>query len=211
MKAAKILALTLAAALSGCAGAALDPVGPEDTGIPVQTRELSVPPPLGPHWYRVTLPGQPPSLVLFHKLLPDRARQAARGHTYAVSARASRELDGRRFTDAQAFAAFVTERMAQSDRNDSRHRVVHWRVAPDTAHAPLCVRYEAEIEDRGVPGWGDTPFLITARGYRCVHPFDASVAVDVSASERRLPDDAPWMLDEETQPFVEEFRFRAPR
>jgi hypothetical protein len=199
----------VAMAVAACATAGLTPVDEDRLEIPVDTTVLRVLPPHGPNWYRLMPGAQGHCTVVFHKLMPNRARQAARGHTYAASARSSRELGERRFADAEAFAAFVTEQIRLSGQDETRNRLLRWRAVPDTTRAPLCVRYEAEVEDRGVPGWGDTPFLITARGYRCVHPSDPTVVVDVSASERRLPGDPTWALNEEVQPFFEGFSFRA--
>jgi len=196
--------------VSACATGPV-PVDPERVDRSVQAGALDVHPPHGPNWVAMVQGGPDTCLVVYHKLLPDRAQQAARGHTYAATAHCGAVPGGRRFANAQEFANFNTERITASAAASTRHVLRHWEAVPDPDRGPLCVRYAVEEEDRGVPGWGRTMFLLTAHGYRCVHPHDPAIVVDVNVSERRLPEDAPWSLDGEVQPFLAGVGFRAAR
>jgi hypothetical protein len=71
----------------------------------------------------------------------------------------------------------------------------------------MCVRIHQAQEDREVPVWRGSVFVIDAHAIRCVHPHSPKYVIDISYSERRLKDDPPVSLQIEVEPFLKSLEF----
>jgi hypothetical protein len=83
------------------------------------------------------------------------------------------------------------ERSKRTELRDSRVDVLSLAVHPDPHTGTACVRYEADVLDRGVPpGFSEQVFEVHAAGIVCPHPEAAWLAVEAGYARRRAPGQA---------------------
>ena len=141
----------------------------------------------------------PDMIVSFLKL----AIPPSKTHTVVATVRGGRTRisAGSRSELLQKFAQniFVQE---------GRYRPVSVNIAPDRTLAPDCVRYDWTVEDRGVPGYPGSIFILDMHGFVCLHPdFLPDGVIDISYSQRRLQEEPPLSLEAEGEPFVKSLLF----
>ncbi len=197
-----IILLGVGLGVVGCAG------GPQLIPVTDPTQRLefegfSILPPQGDNWFMA-----PPALrkqqgpfmiVSFLKL----ATPPSKTHTVVATVR------GGRVSISAGSRADLIQKMALGwyfEQTD-RFRPVSVTIAPDKTLAPDCVRYDGTVEDRGVPGYPGSVFIMDHHGFVCLHPDLPDAVIDIQYSQRRLQGEPPLALEAEGEPFVKSLLF----
>ena len=196
-----IILLGMGLSVVGCAG------GPQLIPVtdPTQRLEfegLSILPPRGEGWFIA-----PPALrrqqgadmiVSFLKL----ATPPSKTHTVAATVRG-----GRVPISAGSRAELLQKYTQGYSEQTNRNRPVSVNISPDRTLAPDCVRYDVTVEDRGVPSYPGSVYIIDMHGFVCLHPDLPDAVIDIQYSQRRLQEDPPLSLEAEGEPFVKSLLF----
>lgn len=185
----------------GCAGfPQLIPV--TDPTQRLEFEKFSILPPQGENWFK-TSPAlrkqQGPSVIVsFFKL----ATPPSITHTVGAVVYGGRAplSSGSRAERLQKIARVYFE---QTERN----RPVSVNISPDRTLAPDCMRYDGTVEDRGVPRYPGSIFIMDMHGFICLHPDLPDVAFDIQYSQRRLQEEPPLSLEAEGEPFLKSLLF----
>lgn len=196
-----IILLGMGLSVVGCAG------GPKFIPVtdPAQRLEfegLSILPPRGEGWFIAppALRNQqgPGIIVSFLKL----ATPPSKTHTVAATVR------GVWVPIPAESRTELLPKMAQVySKQTNRNRPVSVNISPDKTLAPDCVRYDVTAEDRGVPGYQGSVYLMDMHGFICLHPDLPDAVIDIQYSQRRLQDEPPLSLESEGEPFLKSLLF----
>lgn len=196
-----ILLFGVGLGVAGCAG------GPQLIPVTDPTQRLefegfSILPPQGDNWF-IAPPAlrkqQGPGMIAsFGKL----TTPPSKTHTVVATVRGGRApfSAGSRAELLRKFAQGYSE---QTNRN----RPVSVNISPDRTLAPDCVRYDVKVEDRGVPGYPGSVYIMDMHGFVCLHPDLPDAVIDIQYSQRRLQEDPPLALEAEGEPFVKSLLF----
>lgn len=183
------------ALLVGCATARPVPIA--DPTQRLEFEGFSILPPRGENWFMA--PPQlrkqlgPDVIVSFGK----RLTPPSKTHTVTATVR------GGRVPISAGSHAEALQKIAQTySEQTGRYRPLSVNTSLDGTPAPDCVRYDATVEDRGVPGYPDSLFVLDMHGLVCLHPDLPDVAIDIQYSQRRLQEEQPVSLEAEGEPFV---------
>jgi hypothetical protein len=69
------------------------------------------------------------------------------------------------------------------------------------------MRYDVTVEDRGVLRYPGSVFIMDLHGFVCLHPDFPDAVIDITYSQRRLPEEQPLSLEAEGEPFVKNLIF----
>lgn len=196
-----IILLYVGLGVVGCIG------GPQLVPVTDPTQRLefegfSILPPKGENWFMAppALRKQqgPDMIVSFLKL----ATPPSKTHTVAATVR------GGRVPISAGSRAELLQKLAQVYfEQTGRHRPVSVTIAPNNTLAPDCVRYDGTVEDRGVPGYPGSVYIMDMHGFVCLHSDLPDAAIDIQYSQRRLQEDPPLALEAEGEPFVKSLLF----
>lgn len=117
------------------------------------------------------------------------------------------ELGQKRFSSATELAKELAHLDRQWIPPGSRLKLIDAKYTVDNTLGPICVRGNFVQEDRGVPGWSESVFIVHGHGFLCVHPNSTAHMVHIHYSERRLKDDPPWEFREEGESFLKSLMF----
>lgn len=197
-----IILLGVGLGVVGCAG------GPQLIPVTDPTQRLefegfSILPPKGENWFMAppALRQQqgPDVIVSFLKL----ATPPSKTHTVAATVR------GGRVPFSAGSRAELLQKFAQASfEQTKRNRPVSVNISPDRILSPDCVRYDATVEDRGVPGYPGSIYILDQHGFICLHPGLPDAAINIQYSQRRLQEEPPLALKTEGEPFVKSFLFK---
>ncbi len=196
-----ILLLGVGLGVVGCAGGPqLIPV--TDPTQRLEVADLSILPPQGEHWFMAPSALRKQQghdvIVSFMKL----ATPPSKTHTVFAVVR------GGRVPFSAGSRAELLQKLAQGySEQTNRNRPVSVTIAPDKTLAPDCVRYDVTVEDRGVPGYPGSIYILDQHGFVCLHPDLPDAAIDIQYSQRRLQEDPPLALEAEGEPFVKSLLF----
>ncbi len=103
-------------------------------------------------------------------------------------------------TDPQAFAAYVRGSIEYSNPPSGRMRIVELTVVPDNRFG-YCARFQGKFEDHGSP-IAPRVLLQQDSGYSCLSPTSPRDLVEITFSERGLPEERdPALVDVSEQFF----------
>lgn len=216
-----LFAIGLIAAASAATAPALTPV--RDPTQRLDLPGLSILPPKGQNWFIAPLPPKSDNpavpLVGFVKRLgekpPTRAADAR-----LVSARVT--VYDLRDPRMQAPAAFETSTafldwLKQGAEKGTggmvtgRQRLIEHDATLDNSFGPTCARYGRVTE---LSGWGqfrESLFILTTRGWFCLHPHWPQYMIDAGYTQVHLKGEEPMLLDVEIEPFLRSPLFTATR
>lgn len=103
----------------------------------------------------------------------------------------------------------LIESVVQEQWSDPRYRRFAFETAEDRSLGADCIRYVATSEDHGVPGYpAGSVFILEVRGFRCAHPSDPHLVLDISYSQR-FPRGLAWdpVFDAKVEPFLRSLTF----
>lgn len=104
--------------------------------------------------------------------------------------------------------AELLQKMAQRySEQTNRNRPVSVTISPDKTLAPDCVRYDVTSEDRGVPRYPGSIYVMDMHGFICLHPDLPDAVFDIQYSQRRLQEEPPLSLEAEGEPFLKSLLF----
>jgi|CXWL01.1.fsa_nt_gi hypothetical protein len=196
-----IIFLNVGLGVVGCTG------GPQLIPVTDPTQRLefggvSILPPQGDNWFMAppALRRQqgPDVIVSFMKL----ASPPSKTHTVVAIVR------GGRVPISAGSRAELLQKYAQGYlEQTNRNRPVSVNISPNRTLAPDCVRYDVTVEDRGVPGYPGSLYIVDMHGFACLHPDLPNAVIDIQYSQRRLQEDPPLALEAEGEPFVKSLLF----
>jgi len=131
---------------------------------------------------------------------------ASRTHSFIATA-ISTTLN-EKFSSLEAFHEFVANSL--SLRGDDRHTVIEKRAQLDSGLGRFCVRHYTKAEDRNALFASGKSLSVVTHGVSCLHPDNPALSVDVSYSERGLPEEIGSAFREEGEGFLQSLRF-SPR
>jgi hypothetical protein len=103
----------------------------------------------------------------------------------------------------------LAESVAEDHWKEPRYSRIAFKTAVDRSLGADCIRHAARMEDRGVPGYpAGSVFIFEVRGFRCVHPSDPRLVIDISYSQR-FPLGQVWdpVFDPNVEPFLRSLVF----
>lgn len=104
--------------------------------------------------------------------------------------------------------AELIQKIAQAySKQTEPNRPVSVNISPGRTLAPDCMRYDVTVEDRGVLRYPGSVFIMDLHGFVCLHPDFPDAVIDITYSQRRLPEEQPLSLEAEGEPFVKSLIF----
>ena len=70
-----------------------------------------------------------------------------------------------------------------------------------------CQRYDQSGEDRGVPHYEGSVFILEIHGLTCIHPDFQTAFIDIQYSQRRLASEQPTDITAEGEAFIQSLEF----
>ncbi len=201
IRSAVIRALWVSAVLLAGCGTATDLKPVERPDQRLQFRGFSVLPPQGRGWATTADAPQDEvwqTVVAFVREAPGQQPGGAIWASVAVA-----NLDGAFQSPEQLMRSIIGKR--QAELQGGRFRLLQFRSSPGPGAG--CQRYDAEVEDRGVPEFSNTVFVLSLHHAICLHPQAPTLAVNLSYSERRPQSQAPSPLGPEGEPFLGSLQF----
>lgn len=209
------------AAASAATAPALTPIG--DPTQRLDLPGLSILPPKGENWFIAPLPPKSDNpavpLVGFVKRLgekpPTRAADArmvsARVTVYDL--RDPRMQAPAAFETATAFLDWLKQgaEKATGGMVTGRQRLIEHDATLDNSFGPTCARYRRVTE---LSGWGqfrESLFILTTRGWFCLHPHWPQYMIDAGYTQVHLKGEEPVLVDVEIEPFLRSPLFTSTR
>ena len=207
-----IFALGLTAAANTATTSALTPI--RDPMQRLELPGLSVLPPKGDNWFITPLPPKSDNpavpLMGFVKRLaekpPTRAADArliaARVIVYEL--RNPRMQAPAVFESATAFVDWLkqgAERLS-GGMLTGRQRLIQQDATPDNSFGATCAQYRRVTELRGWGNFQDSVFILTTRGWFCLHPHWPNYMIDTGYTQLHLKGEESVTLDAEIEPFL---------
>ncbi len=192
---------TCAVLLAGCATASEDLVSVTGPDQRLQFSGFSVLPPRGEGWYATSAATPDEVWQTVASFVREAPGQQPGGAIWASVAVAN--LDVAFQSPEQLMRSIIARR--QAELQGGRFRLLQFRSGPGPAAG--CQRYDAEVEDRGVPGFPNTVFLLSLHHAICLHPQAPTLAVNLSYSERRPRNQEASPLRTEGEPFLASLQF----
>jgi hypothetical protein len=216
-----LFAIGLIAAASAATAPALTPV--RDPTQRLDLPGLSILPPKGQNWFIAPLPPKSDNpavpLVGFVKRLgekpPTRAADArlvsARVTVYDL--RDSRMQAPAAFETSTAFLDWLKQGAEKSTGGmvTGRQRLIEHEATLDDSFGTTCARYRRVTE---LSGWGqfqESVFMLTTRGWFCLHPHWPQYMIDAGYTQVHLKGEEPVLLEVEIEPFLRSPLFTATR
>ena len=147
-------------------------------------------PPRGEAWFEMKRDERE---VYFGKRLPSPTHSFI---AVAVILTVTAEVDS-----AEAWRDYVVRQMTNTTA-DPRNRILLMAADVDPAAGPLCVRYQMRVEDQGAAYARGRTLLVETTGLNCLHPGRRNLAIDMSFTERGLPDQFGSALRGEGERFL---------
>jgi hypothetical protein len=216
-----ILALGLIAAASAATAPVLTPI--PDSTQRLELPGLSVLAPKGENWFIAPLPPKSDNpavpLVAFVKRLaekpPTRAADArlVSARVIVFDLRDPRMQAPAAFESATIFVDWLKQGAEKLTGGmvTGRQRLIQQDAFPDNSFGATCARYRRVTE---LSGWGqfqESIFLLTTRGWFCLHPHWPHYMIDAGHSQLHLKGEEPVPLDAEIEPFLKSPLFTPDR
>lgn len=90
---------------------------------------------------------------------------------------------------------------------DPRHRLLDLKVSLDKCLGWDCMRYEITAEDRAVPQFPGSVFVMPLRGFLFLHPDSPTYVIILEYSQRYLQGQEPLSIKAEVEPFLKSLIF----
>lgn len=207
-----IVVLSLIAAATAATAPALELV--RDPTRRLELPGLSVLPPKGENWFVTSLPPKSDNpavpLVGFVKRLyekpPTRAADArviaARVIVYDL--RDPRMQAPAAFDTATAFVDWLKQGAEKLNGGvlTGRQRLIQQDTTPDNSFGATCAQYRRVTELRGWGNFQDSVFILTTRGWFCLHPHWPNYMIDTGYTQLHLKGEESVTLDAEIEPFL---------
>lgn len=197
-----IMLLCAALILISCAPRApeliLSPVTPL-TG-PLEYPGFSVNPPRGDDW---SIWENPPQSRADYQLYFGK-KTSNRKHTILARVFAS-SIPSTSEASAEILDKYVRGREQES--KTGRYRPLRFKTSAEKFQGADCVRYESSAEDRGVPQFPDTVFLLKVYSMVCLHPDFPSYLIEIGYSQRTPQGMEPAKIGGEAKRFLAGLQF----
>ena len=92
-----------------------------------------------------------------------------------------------------------------------RQRLIEFDATPNDSLGAKCAQYLRVTE---LSGWGrfqDSVFILTTRGWFCLHPHWPQYLIDFGYTQLHLKGEEPMLLDVEIEPFLRSPVFTSTR
>jgi hypothetical protein len=215
-----LIAFGLIAAASAATAQDLTPI--RDPTQRLELPGLSVLPPKGENWFIRPLPalGNPAvALVGFVKTLGEKPPTGATD-ARLISARVI-VYDLRDpmmqapavFESATAFVDWLKQEAEKLPGRmlTDRQRLIQQDATPDNSFGATCAQYRRVTE---LIGWGqfqESVFIVTTRGWFCLHPHWPHYMIDAGNTQLHLKGEEPVSLETEIEPFLRSPLFTTAR
>lgn len=195
---------------------------PRLTPVADPTQRLHLPgfsilPPRGENWFIVQVPPHPGfpdvGVITFGKKLRE-GPPAEPAEALVIFARVNVwDLEDLRFDSPTTFLQYMKEDFEKhlGLMVTARQRLRGFEATLDQSLGSMCVRYSRSAEYSGVPGFAGSIFLLTTRGFRCLHAHWPRYMIDVGYSQRYLQGQGPLLIDPEVEPFLKSLVFTSTR
>lgn len=166
---------------------------------------FSILPPSGDNWFIDTRHARRGIPVSFNKRFG--AGTSAGAEAHSVVALVTADQVDLPYYSREAVLEHFRQDMKREWWGEARYKPVSFEGSEDRSLDAVCLRYSVTVEDRGVPGFVGTMFTLSGRGFRCLHPYDPRLVINVGYSQRfRL---GKWIkaFDLEVAPFLKSLEF----
>lgn len=183
---------------------ALAPI-PTPVTDPMQSLQLqgfSILPPRGTNWF---IQQQGTRDVVFAKKLRERIEQPEDSHSILASARVT-NLGDLKFRNSTELLQSLAQTWAKG-KIDARHKLIESKVFVDKCQGWDCMKYEFAAEDRGVPQFPGSVFVMTIHGLLFIHPDFPNLTITLEYSQRFLQGQQPLTIEGEIEPFLKSLVF----
>lgn len=101
----------------------------------------------------------------------------------------------------------MLEKAKEEELKTGRFQPRSFKTSRERYRETECHRYDAEAEDRGVPQFEGTLFILEMHGLTCLHPDLSAAFVDIQYSQRRLATEPPVDMTAEGEAFIQSLEF----
>ena len=187
--------IILTVILSGCMASAMRLTPVTESNRHLEYNGFSVTAPIGGGW-GFTTPGVQPFTTTLGK------RGGSKTHTLVASIGIGNLP---KMPPEELFG-----KLKENKRNETqtgRFRPVSFKTSIEEYRNAECQRYDATMEDRDVPHYEGTVFLLDIHGLTCLHPDNPGTFVDIQYSQRRLATEDPVDITAEGEAFLQSLEF----
>lgn len=103
----------------------------------------------------------------------------------------------------------MVEKAKEEEMRTGRFQPRSYKASRQRYREADCHRYDAEVEDHGVPKFKDKVFILEMHGLTCLHPEVPTAFVDIQYSQRRLATEEPVDITAEGEEFIRSLQFTA--
>ena len=168
---------------------------------------FSILPPQGADWFmgRSTLPDGTQA-VSFGKKMRETACQRPEDCT-TVEASVMVKNVTVPFQTRADILQYIEQAGREEAEKGTRMRLLEFKTAVDYTLGVECLRQDAILEDRGVPQFPGTVFIMTSHGLFCPHPDSPRYVIGVGYSHRTVQGQQPPSIEAEIEPFLYSLEF----
>lgn len=195
-------------ALAGCAMFGFTPV--KDPTVRIEAYGFSILPPPGKDWKRrPDLHMKGSDAVVFGK------KGNSKTHTIGIMVVRQEGFDpaavgfAEYATNPEVFAAYVKNSVMHANPPEGRMRILELSVVPDTKWGH-CAREDIKFEDHG-SAFKSQILIQKDWGYVCLHPDSSQILIEMTFSERGLPEESDPSLIIAAEQFFNSLQFRPLR
>ena len=215
-----LFAIGLIAAASAATVPALAPI--HDPTQRLDLPGLSILPPKGENWFITPLPPKADNpavpLVAFTKRLreepPTRPADArvVYARVTAYDLRDPRMQAPDAFETVTAFLHWLRQwEKHTGEMITGRQRLIGFDATPNDSFGAKCAQYRRVTELSGLGQFQKSVFILTTRGWFCLHPHWPQYMIDVGYTQLHLKGEEPMLLDVEIEPLLRSPVFTSTR
>lgn len=187
----------------GCAAAGPTLIPVADPTQRIEFQGFSILPPPGERWFISSSQASSSLGIVFMKNYRERTTQP----TIVAQAGSATLRDDVAINDQVELLKRIVG-SKERELSTGRHRLVEFKTAPDNSLGADCLRYDGSAEDRGVPQFKESIFLLTVHGLYCLHPDSPRFVIALEYSQRVLEGERPLSIEAEGEPFLKSLIFK---
>jgi len=166
----------------------------KDSSIPFQRPYYSVLPPQGDNWYYVQGDQAGQFDISFAK--------KTESQTHTIAGLISEIHAFVKFDTPEEFFKFIRKNK-EMNMDPRRFNVIDYEIVPDDKFGDYSIRYHAIAEDHKASNRRYNDFLaLHIYGYTFIHPNFDNIIIDISYSERGLPEEIDPNFNAEAENFI---------
>ena len=179
------------------------PIPVTDPTQRLQFQGFSILPPKGENWFI----GQGVGNVMFRKQLRETIKQPADLHTIVAQVW-TRSLGDVTFESRMELLQYLARELEKGMRQPTqRNTPLEVKLSLDKCLGWDCARIDYTSEDRGLPSFPGSVFILTGHHFVFLHPDSPTLVIHVNYGQRYLRGQQPLPLEAEVESFLKSLVF----